>query len=240
MLEQEMHSNIIMQDVRREYEEFVYIVSHDLSAPLRHLKEFSTLLLESLGSGLNADEKQYAQYIEKSLLRLGLMQNAILKLSRVRTHAQEFQSVDVNIIVERVIENLQDRNIQTAFSVSHNSLPTISIEENLFEEVMLQILDNACRYSYVAGEQKVYIKHFTTDKETVFEIGDNGIGIDAQFCDSVFSMFRRLHNQDDFGGGVGAGLTIVQKIIESWGGNIWIKSKISEGTKVFFSVPKKV
>ena len=101
-----------------------------------------------------------------------------------------------------------------------------------------QLIDNACRYGSRNGNQNVEIKSYERDEEIIFEISDNGIGIDSAFNEVVFNMFRRLHGQDDFGGGIGAGLTIAQKIIDHHKGRVWIKSKLGEGTTVLFSLPK--
>lgn len=103
-----------------------------------------------------------------------------------------------------------------------------------------QIIDNACRYGSNDGEQKVSIQSYERENEIVFEIKDDGIGIDSAFTEVVFNMFRRLHGQDAYGGGIGAGLTMAQKIIFYHQGNIWIKSKLHEGTSVLFSLPKAV
>ena len=107
----------------------------------------------------------------------------------------------------------------------------------MIESLFSCLIDNACRYSPHNGQQEIFLKTYGQNNEIVFEIRDNGIGMDSEFCEVVFNMFRRLHNQDEYGGGVGAGLTLSKKIIEYHGGNIWIKSKLDVGTSIFFSLP---
>lgn len=235
--------DIILKDLNagnlaREYGEFVYIVSHDLDAPLRHLKEFSDLLVKSLNDNINDDQKSYISFINRSLQRLDEMQQALFDLSCVNTLKKPTQDINSNFLVARSLKKIkQDINTEN-LNIFYQKLPNIQGDPVLIEKLFCCLLKNATQYHFKDGQKKIFICSYEEDTQIIFEIKDNGIGIDSQFCEAVFTMFRRLHNQDDYGGGVGAGLTIAKKIVEGHGGHIWIESKINSGTKVLFSIPK--
>lgn len=235
--------DIILKDIHydslaREYGEFVYIVSHDLNAPLRHLKEFSQLLVNSLNEDINQDQKTYVSFINRSLQRLETMQQSLLDFSRINTLKKSNKVINSNFLVSRSLEQIAEKVDLTSFNISYSDLPNIYGDPILIGKLFFCLLKNATQYHFDDGQKNISIQSHEDESEIIFEITDNGIGIDSQFCEAVFTMFRRLHNQDEYGGGVGAGLTISKKIIENHGGNIWIESKVTMGTKVYFSLPK--
>ena len=232
--------DIHFDNLSREYGEFVYIVSHDLNAPLRHLKEFSQLLASSLEGGITDDQKTYVSFIHQSLKRLDAMQQALLDFSRINTLKKSNKIINSNFIVEQTLEHIAQEIDIKSTNVSYKNLPSIYGDPILIGKLFSCLIKNAAQYHFDDGQKNISIRSYEDNSQVIFEIEDNGIGIDSQFCEAVFTMFRRLHNQDEYGGGVGAGLAIAKKIIESHNGNIWIESKITMGTKVYFSIPKDI
>lgn len=224
-------------DAIKSYEEFVYIVSHDFSAPIRHVSEFTRLLTQSLPE-VGEDQELYIHYIQTALKRMSDMQSALLTLSRLTTVEQRFENIDTQNLVKNIIENIDFSNYSTRPTFSYDQLLPAQAVPNMARILFTQIIDNACRYGSDDGKQKISIESYEREQETVFEIKDNGIGIDSEFTEVIFNMFRRLHGQDDYGGGIGAGLSIAKKIVAHHRGHIWVKSKVHEGTSVLFSLPK--
>ncbi len=165
------------------------------------------------------------------------MQTALLTLSRLTSGQDKNEHIKMNSFVQNIINNIDMLSYDTQPNVQVEVLHNILGSKRMVEILFTHLIDNACRYGSVEGKQKVVIQSYERESEIIFEINDNGIGIDSSFCEVVFNMFRRLHGQDDYGGGVGAGLTIVRKIIDHKG-RVWIKSKLGEGTTVLFSLPK--
>jgi light-regulated signal transduction histidine kinase (bacteriophytochrome) len=239
-------TNISLNDLQfnnavKDYESFVYIVSHDFNAPIRQISEFMRLLTDSLDD-LGDDQILYVHFIKDALKRMFDMQSALLKLSRLTSNDYQFTAVDTQEIVRNIINQTETEteDYLTYPKITYTDLPIAYGVTTMLDTLFRTLIDNACRYGSENGEQKIHIKSYDRQDQTVFEITDNGIGIDAAFTEVVFDMFRRLHGQDDYGGGVGAGLTIAQKIIDYHQGNIWIKSKIGQGTTVLFSLPKNM
>lgn len=230
--------NFSFQDLEKEYEEFVYIVSHDFSAPLWHVKEFTNLLINSMEDRVSDEERIYVNFIEKSIARMGRMQKSLLEFSRLHTNTKNFKSVQTTDILNEVLAEINMSDYPHEVIITHDKMPKITADHELFKILLHYVIDNACRYGYLEGVQKVNIKTVNNKEEVVFEISDNGIGIDSELCDAAFGMFWRFHNQDEYGAGIGAGLAICKKIIELHNGHIWINSKLNEGTSVLFSIPK--
>lgn len=223
-----------LSETVEDYESFISVISHDFSASIRHIKEFSSLLKSSITT-LEDDQGLYFSYIEKSLVRLDKMQSALMTLNDIQNKTHKVSNVDMQDMLQRVVKQLDFTNYKTEVEITCEPLPTIKAVPELMETLLFHLLDNACRYSPDNGKQTVFLRTFDHEGKTAFEVRDNGIGIDNEFCKNVFHIFRRLHAQGDFGDGIGAGLTIAKKIIDAHVGKIWIKSKLDHGTSVFFT-----
>lgn len=223
-----------LSETVEDYESFISIISHDFSASIRHIKEFSSLLKSSITT-LEDDQGLYFSYIENSLVRLDKMQSALMTLNDIQNKTHKVSNVDMQDMLQRVVKQLDFTNYKTEVEITCEPLPTIKAVPELMETLLFHLLDNACRYSPDNGKQKLFLRNFEKDEQIIFEVRDNGIGIDNEFCKNVFHIFRRLHAQGDFGDGIGAGLTIAKKIVEAHDGQIWIKSKLDHGTSVFFT-----
>ncbi|MCC7305668.1 MAG: GHKL domain-containing protein [Alphaproteobacteria bacterium] len=223
--------------VAREYEDFAYIVSHDLSAPLRHVKEFTQLLVESRASPASQEEKEYIAYIQKSLERLDRMQQALLAFSRINTRALPFREMDCNQVVSSVLQELQDRIKEHPASIEQGLLPLVMAEPKQIHVLFFNLIDNALKFHEPGtGTRTIHISAMDQNDVWLFEIKDNGIGIEEKYYEEIFRLFRRLHT--DKYPGIGAGLTIARKIVHRHGGEILIESEPGKGTSVFFSLPK--
>lgn len=223
-----------IERVLNEYKEFLYIVSHDFNAPLRHIREFSKLLLQDIGDqNLSDSSKEYVGFIEDSIERLMRMQEALITLSRVQTRGSEFEHVNMNEILEEI------KNDTTADKavLEFDDLPIVNGDEQQIRQLLSALIDNAIKFSAQSAPTNINIK--ATPQETFirFAVSDNGKGIDAEHTKDVFKLFRRL-NPAIHPDSVGMGLTLSQKIIERHGGEIWLESSKEQGTTVFFTLPK--
>lgn len=221
------------QETIEDYESFISVLSHDFASPIRHIKEFSKLLRQSM-QHLGEDQGLYFDYIEKSLKRLEQMQDALMQIMDITPSSYQKSDVSMQEILEETVKKIDFSDYKVNPVISCEPLPIIKASPDLMRTLMFHLIDNACRYSPDNGEQTVFIKAQDDNKHITFEVRDNGIGIDNEFTKVVFNVFRRLHNQDEYGGGIGAGLTICKKIVEAHGGKIWINSKLDKGSSVFF------
>jgi len=222
--------------ILKEYETFAYVVSHDLSAPLRHVKEFTRLLIGGKRDELSEEEREYINYLERSLEKLETMQEALLSFSRVKTHAGPLKHVDCNEAVAQALEELDHMVVELAPAFECIKLPTLMAEPNQIIVLFRNLIENAFKFHRLGTDKrKVSISADKEDGHWVFKIEDNGIGIDERNHENALTMFRRLEpNAYD---GIGAGLTIAHKIVQEHGGEMSIESEPGKGTAVYFTLP---
>ena len=219
----------------REYEDFAYIVSHDLNAPLRHVKEFTRLLVGGRKANLTIEEQEYVDFLEKSLQKLEDMQKALLTFSRLNTRAGNFKKTDCNAIVANALNELE-AVISTHYpAIECGNLPTITAEPKQLHLLFVNLIDNALKFHEEdTPKRKVSITATDQGESWLFEIKDNGIGIPEKHHEEVFRLFRRLHPERYKG--IGAGLTIAYKVIQHHGEEMLIESEPGQGTSVFFKL----
>ena len=225
------------QRIASEYEDFAYVVSHDLNAPLRHVREFTRLLVGARNDNLSEEEQDYVEFLENSLKKLDDMQHALLKFSRLNTRAGPKTDIDCNVIVTRALKDLDEQIEKHCPAIECGDLPTVNADANQLQMLFTSLIDNALKFHEpVSGKRKVHISATDQNDSWLFEIKDNGIGIAEDFHDEVLRLFRRLDPENY--GGIGAGLTIAHKIVQRHGGELLIESEEGEGTSVFFNIAK--
>jgi light-regulated signal transduction histidine kinase (bacteriophytochrome) len=234
-----------------ELDSFAYIASHDLKEPLRGIHNYSVFLLEDYAELLDEEGVSKLQTLVRLSQRMEALIDSLLQLSRIGRLDLELQPTDMNQLVAEVIELLQPRIEQTRTTVEvRGPLPTIPADPTRLREVINNLLSNALKYSnkperlVVFGEAepgKAGVRGAAhAANYHVFYVQDNGIGIDPRHHDTIFRIFRRLHAQDKYGGGTGAGLAIAKKMIEKHGGELWVESTLGEGATFYFSIPKLI
>lgn len=222
-------------------QEFAYAASHDLKQPIRGIGSLAEFFIEDYADRLDDEALEKLQLIRRLTDRTQTMIDQMLHYARVGSVIDSRQLVDLNEVVDHVKENLiallSDGNVQ----LDCMRLPTVEGEPVLLNELFQNLVSNAIKYN--ANDSKCVrigvdtkrIKGHETPI-TAFFIADNGIGIPKPMQKEVFTIFRRLHTRDAFGGGTGAGLTIARKIVETHGGRIWIDQDYNDGTCFWFTL----
>ena len=251
-------------DLTRSNEEldaFAYVASHDLKEPLRGIHRYAHQLFESAQARIDEqkgdDDGEGLQRVE-SLMRLTLrmdsLLDSLLHFSRVGRMELEFEATDLNAVVADAIE-MTGALRTISGSDSHSSIdipramPVVQCDSVRVCEIYSNLLANALKYKRQA-EAHIEIGYIRADEATerpnapaasagqdIFYVRDQGIGIDRRHYEQVFRLFKRMHGRDEYGGGIGAGLTIVQKLVQRHGGRVWIDSALGVGTTVYFTLP---
>jgi len=218
-----------------ELEGFAYIVSHDLQEPLRGIGNFAQILLDSAGGQFGQQELNWLTTILNLSGRMSGQINALLQYSRANQLPLAVQLVDINLLVGGVLEDLSASIKHTATQIAiPRALPTLSCDPIRLASVYSNLISNAIKYNDSA-EKRIEIGYLEKPALTFF-VRDNGIGIPEKFHQAVFTIFRRLHGRDDYGGGTGAGLAIARRHIEQHGGSIWLESVPGQGTTFYFTL----
>jgi PAS domain S-box-containing protein len=222
----------------RDLDDYTYVVSHDLKAPLRTIKSFSTFLSEDYGHLLDDPGKDYLHRIASAAINMEHFIEDLLLLSRVGRKFTENEDVNLNEILEEIKSDqsavLTERNCR----VIVGKLPSLNIQRIWAKQILANLVNNGLKFNE-SQSPTVEVSCITEADRYVFAVKDNGIGIDEKYHSKLFKIFERLNVGGKFEG-TGAGLAISKKIAEYFGGEIWVESKLGVGSTFFFSVPRKV
>lgn len=228
--------NAELKQSNRELDDFAYIVSHDLREPLRGIHSFSTFLLEDYAEKFDSTGKSMLNTLIRLSKRLETQIAAILHYSRVGRMEPAAENTDLNLILREVLDLLEISLTERAIEVRiPKPLPIVRCDSISIAEVFQNLITNAIKYNDKA-EKEIEIGVTGKEPSYIFYVRDNGIGISEKHIGKIFRIFQRLHGKDKYGGGIGAGLSIVKKIIDRHGGRIWVESVPEEGSTFYFTL----
>ena len=220
-----------------ELEQFAYVTSHDLREPLRMISSFLQLLERRYKDQLDQDANEFIGYAVDGAKRLDAMINDILIYSRVANKEKKFTHVHCDKVLDEAYLNLKTSIEETNAEIFNDPLPTIMIDEHLMIQLFQNLIGNAIKYRS-ENKPKIYISSYKEDKQWLFSVKDNGIGISQEYLDKIFTIFQRLHTNEEYDG-TGIGLAIAQKIVHQHGGDIWAESELGEGSTFYFTIPEQ-
>ncbi len=221
-----------------ELDSFAYIASHDLKEPLRGIHNYAEMLREDYADQLDEEGKSRLATVSRLSHRMDELIDSLLEYSRVGAAEFSSTSVDLNKALNDALEFMQTRIKEDAVTVRvSGTLPVVRGDYIRLVEVFANLISNGIKYNDKLNKEiEIGLEQSVSAGPPVIYIHDNGIGIQEKHYDQIFEIFRRLHGRSEFGGGSGAGLTIIKKIIERHGGRIWLKSEVGAGTTFYFTV----
>jgi two-component system sensor histidine kinase/response regulator len=218
-----------------ELEAFSYSVSHDLRAPLRHIKGFTLLLIEEYSPQLAPEAQQRLKRIQEVTNKMARMIDDLLNLARLDRRSMALQMVSLNSLVENVRRNLESETSGRKIDWRVGSLPSVNCDPGLVEQVFANLLSNAVKYTGRCEHAVIEIDQATIEGQPVLFVRDNGAGFNPKYSDRLFGTFQRLHSDEEFEG-TGVGLATVQRIIRKHGGRIWAEAEVNKGATFYFSL----
>ena len=218
----------------KDLEQFAYVASHDLQEPLRMVGSYVQLLSRRYSGKLDSDADEFIDYAVDGAKRMQGMINDLLTYSRVGTKGKPFEPTDCEIILDQALTNLSMAISESSAVVTHDPLPTVPADDTQLVQLFQNLLGNAIKYM---GKETPNIHVFAERKlnNWVFSVKDNGIGIDPNYWGYVFNIFRRLHDKEHSGTGIG--LAVCKRIVERHGGRIWVESELGKGSTFYFTIP---
>ncbi len=223
-----------------QLENFAYIASHDLKSPLRNVVSFSQLLSRRIKDRLSTEEQEYFNFIISGTKEMSLLIDDLLNYSVVQREKLNIAKISINELMDRILLRNKPVIEEVAAEIKTNVPETLIDGDPIKLTQLLQnLLQNALKFHKPGEAPIIEINFIEQDKDYLFEVKDYGIGIESEYFDKVFMIFKRLHTKKEYEG-TGIGLAICKKIVEQHGGKIWIRSQRNEGSSFFFTLPKQL
>ncbi|CAN1210609.1 ATP-binding protein [Tumidithrix helvetica PCC 7403] len=232
----EVKQNQLLEElahVNQELKDFAYIVSHDLKAPLRGIASLADWLLTDYGDRLDDEGKDMLQLMGGRVRRMSDLIDGVLQYSRVGRVREDKTEVDLKPLLVDIIDSIAaPKGIQIAIDTK---LPVLQAEKIRIQQVFQNLISNAVKYMG-KPEGEIHIGHTETQGFWQFYVSDTGVGIEERHFDKVFQIFQTLVPRDQ-SESTGVGLAIVKKIVETYGGQIWVTSEVGKGSTFYFTLP---
>ena len=226
-----------LQRSNRELESFSYSVSHDLRAPFRHIVGYAQLLRDR-EKNLSEKAQHYLESINEAATTAGQLVDDLLSFSHLGRTSLEPSNVDMNKLVQEVLRTIEPDIARRNIEWNVQSLPPAWGDAALLRQALVNLIDNAVKYTRDRDPALISITGSTQGAECLYEVRDNGVGFDMNYVHKLFGVFQRLHRMEDFEG-TGIGLALTKRIVERHGGWIAAEGSIDGGAAFRFALPRK-
>lgn len=225
-------------DSNFQLENFAHTVSHDLREPVRTINSFAQLLLQKYSGQLDEDAGVYLGFIAASASNMHALIEDLLEYSRFNTTENEAELIGLESVLQSVIHSLHGliEDNQAIIEVL-TPLPAIRCNRTKISQLFQNLISNAIKFRKPEAAPIVRIGAEGRGSQWLFQVSDNGIGIDEEYHQQIFLLFRRLHSKKYYPGS-GIGLALCKRIVEQLGGHIWVESQAGQGASFFFTIPQ--
>jgi signal transduction histidine kinase len=224
-----------LEAANKGLEAFSYSVSHDLRAPLRHVNGYVEMLTRGMAGKLEGKSAHYLEIIVDSVNRMGALIDDLLRFAKVERTELRTAPLDMEKLVRQSIQRVQPDAEGRKVVWEVQKLPEVEADHALVEQVLVNLLSNALKYSRKRPEAKVEIGFAPGGDGGAFFVRDNGVGFDMTHADKLFGVFQRMHKDSEYEG-TGIGLANVRSIVQKHGGKVWAEAELDRGATIFFSL----
>ncbi|MFI5293429.1 MAG: ATP-binding protein [Thermodesulfovibrionales bacterium] len=220
----------------RDLESFSYSASHDLRSPLIKIHAFSRILLKDYAERLDDDGGRLLNSIQENAKKMEQLINDLLAFSRVSTKEIQKSEISIAALTREVCAEFKSTIGNRRVQLEIKELPPAHCDESMMRQVFANLLSNAIKYTKPREIAIIEVGGIKEENENIYYVKDNGVGFDMENADKLFTIFQRLHSQEEFEG-TGIGLVIVKRIVEKHGGRVWAEGRPKEGAKFYFALP---
>ncbi|MCA9214854.1 MAG: PAS domain S-box protein, partial [Planctomycetales bacterium] len=232
--EQLSEANEALARSNDELQQFAYVASHDLQEPLRKIVSYCQMLQEDQGARLDESGQTCLTIAIDGAKRLQRLVRDLLSFSRITTRAKPLVATDANVSFLEAVANLEMAIKDKGANVSAEPLPTVLADQGQLTILFQNLIGNAIKYCE-DPTPSVHVSVRLKGDMFEFSVKDNGIGFEAKYNETVFEIFRRLHNRREYSG-TGIGLAICKRIVERCGGDMWVESTPGDGSTFYFTL----
>jgi signal transduction histidine kinase len=218
----------------KELEEFAYVAAHDLQEPLRMVTNYVQLLAKRYKGRLDQDADDFISFAAEGATRMKDLIDDLLAYSRVAP--REKAPTDCAVVFKQVLKSLGPLIEENGATVTAHDLPEIESDPAQLAQLFQNLIGNAIKFRREEPPE-VRVSAEKQGNEWLFSVKDNGMGIEPQYFDRIFTVFQRLHRREEYPG-TGIGLALCKKIVESQGGRIWVESESGVGSTFYFTLPR--
>ncbi len=220
-----------------ELEQFAYIASHDLQEPLRTVSSYVQLISRRYKDKLDDDANEFMNYAVNGATHMQTLLNDLLAYSRIGGSGSHYELTNLNSALTEATANLKTAIESCKAVIEHEGLPIIYLDKVQMIQVFQNLISNAIKFRKDEAP-RIHVSADRKENEWLISVSDDGIGINPDYFDRIFNIFKRLHSREKFDG-TGIGLAICKKIVERHGGRIWVESQLGEGSTFYFTIPDK-
>lgn len=220
-----------------ELERFAYIASHDLQEPLRAVSSYAQLLCRRYKGRLDSDADEFMNYVVDGANRMRQLVNDLLAYSRLDSEEKIFHPTESGGALDRALVSLKMIIQESGATITRDLLPRVAADGVQLSQLFQNLVGNAIKF-HGNSPPRIHVSAKESEKEWLFSVRDNGIGIDPHYVERIFIIFQRLHGRQEYPG-TGIGLAVCKKIVERHGGRIWVESVPERGSTFFFSLSKQ-
>jgi light-regulated signal transduction histidine kinase (bacteriophytochrome) len=219
-----------------ELRQFAYAVSHDLREPLRMISSYTQLLSRRYDPHLDDEGREFMRYVLEAVQRMDQLLSDLLSYShQLRSINQPLSVVDPEGALQGVLLVMDKQIRESGAQITHDPLPQIMFDFGQLSQVFQQLITNAVKF-HGSEPPRIHISAEETDSQVTISVRDSGIGIDPQYHQEIFGIFKRLHGHKYPGTGIG--LAICKRMVEQRGGSIRVESELGKGSTFHFTLPK--
>lgn len=229
------HSHDALVKSNVELQRFAYIAAHDLQTPLRSIASFTQLAMMRLKGKLDAETGEFMQRVSENTTRMHTLINDLLTYSKLDSQARPFEATDMGRLCEEATSSMAATIKESGANVTCDELPTLFVDRSQIAQVLTNLIENGIKYNQ-SEQIEIRVSARRENKEWIFAVSDNGIGIDPRYQAQIFTVFKRLHAYHEYPGS-GVGLAICQQVVEHHGGRIGVESAPGKGSVFYFALP---
>lgn len=236
----DIHQNKLLElelrSANRDLEQFAYSVSHDLREPLRSVKLFSELLTRRYRDRFDGQALEFLDYLRNGASRMEMLVRDLLEYTQTSQSVNPLEPSDASAALHDALSNLARAIDESGATIEYDPLPRVSIHVTQLQQLFQNLVGNAIKYHRPGIPPAVRVCAQRQNDEWLFSVADNGIGIEPEYKERIFGLFKRLHTGGEYSGS-GIGLALCQRIVERHHGRIWVESEPGKGSIFYFTLP---